>query len=159
MPRARDPRAAGLADLIRDHAARIAVVGQGYVGFPLAVEFARVGFTVAGLDTDPERVAALRLGRPSSPDVSDEELEALLGEGRYAATSDFSVLERSDVVIICVPTPLRKSKEPDISYIIAAADQVVTHCRAGQLVILESTTYPGTTEEMLLPLFESRGAK
>src|SRR6266536_2525552 len=148
-----------LANDIRNRAGLLTVIGQGYVGFPLAVEFARVGFTVAGLDTDPERVAALRLGRPSSPDVSDEDLEALLGEGRYVATSDFSVLERSDVVIICVPTPLRKSKEPDISFVVAAAGEVAARFRPGRLVVLESTTYPGTTEELLLPMFEKRGAR
>jgi len=148
-----------LVNNIRNRAGLLTVIGQGYVGFPLAVEFARVGFTVTGLDTDPERVAELRLGRPSSPDVSEEDLKALLGAGRYAATSDFSVLERSDVVIICVPTPLRKSKEPDISFVVAAADEVAARFRPGQLVVLESTTYPGTTEELLLPMFEKRGAR
>ena len=148
-----------LAERIREHRARLAIIGQGYVGLPLAVAFGRAGFPVTGLDTDPDRITALNAGRSYIPDVATTDLQHLLGTGRYEATSDFSVLERSDVVVICVPTPLRKSKDPDISYIIAAADQVVTHCRAGQLVILESTTYPGTTEEMLLPLFESRGAK
>src|SRR3989449_7649131 len=159
MPRARDPRATGLADLIRDHAARIAVVGQGYVGLPLAIEFARAGFTVAGLDTDPERVAALEEHRSYVGDVASDEIGRLAGEGRYEATSDFSGLERSDVVIICVPTPLRKSKDPDISYIVAAAEQVAARFRPPQLVVLESTTYPGTTEELLLPMFEARGAR
>src|SRR3989441_2161328 len=159
MPRARDPRATGLADLIRDHAARIAVVGQGYVGLPLAVEFARAGFTVAGLDTDPERVAALAEHRSYVGDVASDEIGRLAGEGRYRATSDFSVLEESDVVVICVPTPLRKSKGPDISLVVVAAEQVAARFRPVQLVVLESTTYPGTTEELLLPLFEARGAR
>src|SRR3989454_6947465 len=159
MPRARDPRATGLADLIRDHAARIAVVGQGYVGLPLAIEFARAGFTVAGLDTDPERVAALEAHRSYVGDVASDEIGRLAGEGRYRPTSDFSVLEQSDVVVICVPTPLRKSKDPDISLVVVAAEQVAARFRPVQLVVLESTTYPGTTEELLLPLFEARGAR
>jgi len=159
MPKACDLRAAGLADLIRDHAARIAVVGQGYVGLPLAIEFARAGFTVAGLDTDPERVAALAEHRSYVGDVASDEIGRLAAEGRYRATSDFSVLEESDVVVICVPTPLRKSKDPDISLVVVAAEQVAARFRPVQLVVLESTTYPGTTEELLLPLFEARGAR
>ena len=148
-----------LTDTITHRAARIAVIGQGYVGLPLAVEFARRGFRVSGLDTDPDRVAALKLGQPHSPDVAAEELKALLREGRYAAGSDFAILEQSDIVLICVPTPLRKSKEPDISFVVAAAEEVVARFRPGQLVVLESTTYPGTTEELLLPMFETRGAR
>jgi len=148
-----------LADLIRNHTARVAVIGQGYVGLPLAVEYARAGFPVTGFDTDQDRVIPLNLGRSHSPDVASEDLGALRREGRYEATSDFSGLERSDVVIICVPTPLRKSKDPDISYIVAAAEQVAARFRPPQLVVLESTTYPGTTEELLRPMFEARGAR
>ena len=148
-----------LADLIRNHTARVAVIGQGYVGLPLAVEYARAGFPVTGFDTDQDRVIPLNLGRSHSPDVTSEDLGALRREGRYEATSDFSGLERSDVVIICVPTPLRKSKDPDISYIVAAAEQVAARFRPPQLVVLESTTYPGTTEELLRPMFEARGAR
>ena len=148
-----------LARKITDGQARIAVIGQGYVGLPLAMEFAHRGFTVVGLDTDPDRVAALNLGQPHSPDVASTDLKALLGAGRYAAGSDFSVLQHSDVVIICVPTPLRKSKEPDISFVVAAAEEVAAHFTSDQLVVLESTTYPGTTEELLLPMFEKRGAR
>ncbi len=150
---------AQLADSIRNHTARVTVVGQGYVGLPLAVAFARAGFPVTGLDTDAERVAALSLGRSHSPDVTGEELALLLRERRYEVTSDFSVLGRSDVVIICVPTPLRKSKEPDISFVVAAAQEVAARFRPTQLVVLESTTYPGTTEELILPMFEARGAR
>ena len=144
---------------IHRRTARVAVIGQGYVGLPLALEFARCGFPVAGLDTDPDRVAALSLGQPHTPDVSSEELLTALREGRYTATSDFSVLSQSEVVIICVPTPLRKSKEPDISFVVAAAEAVAARFKPGQLVILESTTYPGTTEELLLPLFARQGAR
>jgi UDP-N-acetyl-D-glucosamine dehydrogenase len=148
-----------LADLIRNHTARLTVIGQGYVGLPLAVEFARAGFPVTGLDTDPERVAALEAHRSYVGDVESDEIRRLAGEGRYRATSDFSVLEGSDVVVICVPTPLRKSKDPDISLVVVAAEQVAARFRPVQLVVLESTTYPGTTEELLLPLFEARGAR
>jgi len=148
-----------LADRIQNHDASLTVIGQGYVGLPLAVGFARAGFRVTGLDSDPDRVAALSGGRSHSPDVVSDDLMTALRERRYEVTSDFSALERSDVVIICVPTPLRKSKDPDISFVIAAAEQVAAHFRPGQLVILESTTYPGTTEELLLPLFAARGAR
>ncbi len=149
---------AHLTDRIRNHDARLGIVGQGYVGLPLAVEFARAGFAVTGVDTDLDRIAALNAGRSYSPDVDSQALAALVRDHRYDATSDFSVLERSDVVIICVPTPLRKSKDPDISFIVAAAEEAAARFRPGQLLILESTTYPGTTEEILLPLFEARGA-
>ena len=148
-----------LADRIREHRARLAIIGQGYVGMPLAVEFGLAGFPVTGLDTDPDRITALNAGRSYIPDVESTDLQHLLGTGRYEATSDFSALEQSDVAVICVPTPLRKSKDPDISYVVAAAEQVAAHFRPGQLVILESTTYPGTTEELLLPMFEARGSK
>jgi len=148
-----------LTERIRNRSAHISVIGQGYVGLPLAVEFARAGFTVSGLDTDLDRVGALNAGQSYSPDVASEDVTKLLAAGRYEATSDFSVLERSDVVIICVPTPLRKSKDPDISFVVVAAEEAAGRFRPDQLVVLESTTYPGTTEELLLPLFEARGAK
>ena len=148
-----------LTERIRQHAARIAVIGQGYVGLPLAIEFARAGFTVAGLDTDLDRVGVLNAGRSYTPDVSSADLATVLETGRYEATADGAVLEHSDVVIICVPTPLRKSKDPDISFVVAAAEQVAAGFRPGQLVVLESTSYPGTTEELLLPMFEARGAR
>ena len=148
-----------LADRIRNGSARVTVIGQGYVGLPLAVEFARAGFNTTGLDTDLDRVIALNAGQSYTPDVDSELLKSVIEAGRYEATSDASTLERSDVVIICVPTPLRKSKDPDISFVVAAAENVAAHFRPGQLVILESTTYPGTTEELLLPMFEARGAR
>jgi UDP-N-acetyl-D-glucosamine dehydrogenase len=150
---------ATLRHRIDTRAAHLAIVGQGYVGLPLAVAFATAGFRVSGLDTDLDRVASLTLGKSPSPDVSSAELQALLRTGRYAATADFTVLERTDVVIICVPTPLRKSKDPDISYVLAAAEAAAERFRPGRLVILESTTYPGTTEEVLLPMFRARGAR
>ncbi len=144
---------------IRDRSALVTVIGQGYVGLPLAVAFAREGFRVTGLDIDDARVKGLEQFDARSPDVADQELELLSNDGRYHPTADFSALGGSDVILICVPTPLRKSKDPDISYILATAERLVECLRPGQLVILESTTYPGTTEELLLPLFEERGLK
>jgi len=148
-----------ISQRIEQRIARVAIIGQGYVGLPLAVEFARAGFNVVGVDTDLDRVGGLALGQSYTPDVTTEELLPLLSNGRYTPTTDFAVLEESDVIVICVPTPLRKSKDPDISYVMAAAEEVSAHFRPGQLVILESTTYPGTTEELLLPMLEARGAR
>src|SRR5437773_6797884 len=116
MMRALIDHATTLSRRIADHAARISIIGQGYVGLPLAVEFARAGFPVTGIDTDLDRVTALNLGRSCTPDLKDEDLIALIRDGRYEVRADFSALPQSDVVIICVPTPLRKSKDPDISY-------------------------------------------
>jgi UDP-N-acetyl-D-glucosamine dehydrogenase len=147
-----------IAERIETRMARIAIIGQGYVGLPLAVEFARAGFSVTGVDTDLRRIAALATGQSCTPDVKDGDLQQFLSSGLYTPSSDFGVRDESDIVIICVPTPLRKSKEPDISYVVAAAEEVARHFRPGQLIILESTTYPGTTEELLLPLLEARGA-
>ena len=151
--------ATSLEQRIRDRNAHIAIIGQGYVGLPLATAFARAGFTVSGIDNDPDRVAALNLGRSCTPDLTDGDLKSLIRVGKYAATTDFAVLHTSDVVIICVPTPLRKSKDPDISYVVAAGTEVASRFHPGQLVVLESTTYPETTEELLLPMFKPKGAK
>ena len=148
-----------LAHKIETRTARVAVIGQGYVGLPLALEYARAGFTALGIDTDRDRIAALNLGQSPTPDVADAELAELIASGRYAATADSEVLADSDVVIICVPTPLRKSKDPDISYVVAAAEQVAAHFHPGQLVVLESTTYPGTTDELLIPMLAARGGR
>jgi UDP-N-acetyl-D-glucosamine dehydrogenase len=148
-----------LAEKIETRTARVAVIGQGYVGLPLALEYARAGLTAVGIDNDPDRIAALNLGQSPTPDVTDDELRALLATGRYQATSDFKALAASDVVIICVPTPLRKSKDPDISYVVAAAEQTAVNFRPGQLVVLESTTYPGTTDELLIPMLAQRGGR
>src|SRR5256884_2801957 len=147
-----------LSRRIATRAARISVIGQGYVGLPVAVEFAEVGFPVTGLDTDLERVAALASGRSHVPDVPSAQVQALLRAGRYQATTGPAVLAESDAVLICVPTPLRKSKDPDITYVIAAVKEAAARFRPGQLIVLESTTYPGTTEELLLPLFQASGA-
>ncbi|MBM4439381.1 MAG: nucleotide sugar dehydrogenase [Candidatus Rokubacteria bacterium] len=147
-----------LAGKIETRSATIAVIGQGYVGLPLALEYARAGFTAIGIDNDPDRVAGLNFGQSPTPDVPDAELRELLASGRYRATGDFKALAQSDVVVICVPTPLRKSKDPDISYVIAASEQTAVNFHPGQLVVLESTTYPGTTDELLIPMLAQRGA-
>lgn len=147
---------AQLHELITGHSARITVIGQGYVGLPLAVAFSQAGYRVTGLDIEKSRVKTLNRGRSMSPDVSSESLTALCKAGYYKASWNYSVLRDSDVIIICVPTPLRKSKDPDISYVVATVEKIIQYLRPGQLVILESTTYPGTTEELLLPMFEER---
>jgi UDP-N-acetyl-D-glucosamine dehydrogenase len=148
-----------LTTRLRDRTAHVAIVGQGYVGLPLAVAFAQAGFSVSGIDSDLDRVTALNAGRSHTPDVPSADIVALTKAGRYEATADFDVVRRSDVIIICVPTPLRKSKDPDISFVVAATEQVAARFRPPQLVILESTTYPGTTEELLRSLFEAQGAR
>jgi UDP-N-acetyl-D-glucosamine dehydrogenase len=135
----------------------IGVIGLGYVGLPLAVAFAESGASVIGVDLDARRVAGVAAGESFIEDVPTATLAALVRDGRLAATSDVTALKDADAIIICVPTPLGKSKEPDISFIVAAADAVASIIRAGQLVVLESTTYPGTTQEVLLPRFEARG--
>jgi UDP-N-acetyl-D-glucosamine dehydrogenase len=139
--------------------ARITVVGQGYVGLPLAVELARSGFQVTGIETDPARVAALQRGESYIPDVPAGELVEVVEAGRYHATASPEALAEQDAIVVCVPTPLRKSREPDVSHVVAAAEGIARHLRTGQLVVLESTTYPGTTEELLLPLFQRGGLR
>ena len=144
-----------LLDKILNHTARVSVIGQGYVGLPLAVAFAHEGFKVHGLDIDLAKIDRLRSCQANSPDVTNEELRKMTDQGRYVPSGDFSVLSDSDAILICVPTPLRKTKDPDISYVLESAERLASSMRPGQLVILESTTYPGTTEELLLPLFEA----
>jgi UDP-N-acetyl-D-glucosamine dehydrogenase len=135
----------------------IGIIGLGYVGLPLAVAFADSGAHVIGVDVDAGRVAALRAGRSFIEDVPAASLAALVASGRLGAAEEIAALKDCDAIVICVPTPLSKSKEPDISFIVAAADAVAAIIRPGQLVVLESTTYPGTTQEVLRPRFEARG--
>jgi UDP-N-acetyl-D-glucosamine dehydrogenase len=135
----------------------VGVIGLGYVGLPLAVAFAESGATVIGVDSDPRRVADVNAGASFVEDVPAAALAALTRAGRLTATGEVTALKDADAIVICVPTPLGKSKEPDISFIVAAADAVAGIIRAGQLVVLESTTYPGTTQEILLPRFTARG--
>ena len=137
----------------------VGIIGLGYVGLPLAVAFAESGAAVIGLDVDPRRVASVRAGQSFVEDVSTEALGRLVRAERLVATDDIAALKDADAIVICVPTPLGKSKEPDISYIVSAADAVAGVLRRGQLIVLESTTYPGTTQEILQPRFEARGLK
>ncbi len=151
------PHSQRLRQALEQRSARIGVIGLGYVGLPLAVAFGKTGFSVIGVDVDAERVARLRSGESPVEDVPSDELATLVAASRLAITTDTSALSVADAILICVPTPLGKSKEPDVSHIVAAADAVATILRPGQLVVLESTTYPGTTEEVLLPRFTARG--
>ncbi|MSO82779.1 MAG: nucleotide sugar dehydrogenase [Acidobacteria bacterium] len=148
-----------LKDKIRDRKARVGVIGLGYVGLPLAVEFASQGFDVTGFDVDASKVEAINAGRSYILDVKNEEVKACVDAGRLRATSDMSHLKEMDAIDICVPTPLRKTKDPDLSYVIQAVDSVKANLKPGQLVILESTTYPGTTEEVVQPALEENGLK
>jgi UDP-N-acetyl-D-glucosamine dehydrogenase len=148
-----------LIDRIERREARVGVVGLGYVGLPLAVELARSGFHVVGIDLDSRKVASLLAGRSYIADVPSSELSALIASGRLGATTDFAAVRDLDSISICVPTPLRKTKDPDLSYIISATQQIAAYLRSGTLVILESTTYPGTTEELVQPLLEAGGLK
>lgn len=150
---------AQLLQKIEDRTALVAVIGMGYVGLPLAVEFAKAGYQVIGVDVDAEKVRQLNAGVSYIPDVPSEVVADLVGRGLLSATSDFSTLARADAISICVPTPLRKTKDPDMSYIIAAADQIARYSRAGQLIVLESTTYPGTTDELIVPRLIGNGLK
>ena len=150
---------AQLARRIAGRNARIGVIGLGYVGLPLAVEFAREGFRVTGVDLDPARVAGVNRARSYILDVSSEDLRKMRAARRLSATSSFNVLGAQDAIIICVPTPLRKTREPDMSYILSATEEIAKRVRRGQLIVLESTTYPGTTDEVVLPALEARGLK
>lgn len=150
---------AELLSKIVERRAVVGVIGLGYVGLPLAVEFARAGLRSIGFEIDESRATTINEGRSYIPDVPTDTVRVLVERQRLTATNDFARLRETDAIIICVPTPLRKTKEPDISYILAAAQQVQSHLRPPQLVILESTTYPGTTDEVLLPMIEETGVK
>jgi UDP-N-acetyl-D-glucosamine dehydrogenase len=148
-----------IVKLITDKRARIGVIGLGYVGLPLLVEFAAKGFDATGFEVDEHKAAEINAGRSYIGDVEDSAISEHVRGDRLRATTDFHYLKDCDCVIICVPTPLRKTKEPDVSYILAAAEQIQKSLRRGQLIVLESTTYPGTTNEVLLPMFEEKGLK
>ena len=144
---------------IIERRAVVGVIGLGYVGLPLAVEFGRAGLRVIGFDLDEQRIASINSGKSYIPDVGTEMVKTLVEREKLSATTDFSKLKEVDAVIICVPTPLRKTKEPDISFILAASEQVRAFLHSPELVVLESTTYPGTTDEVLLPMLEDTGLK
>src|SRR5690242_15279138 len=142
---------------IESRTANLAVIGLGYVGLPLAVEFGQAGFQVHGIDVDEGRVRELQRGNSYIQDVPTADVKKLVKASRLMATTDFSVLRKVDAVNVCVPTPLSKQRDPDVSYIVAAAKQVAKYLHPGMLVILESTTYPGTTDELILPLLRETG--
>ncbi len=144
---------------IRERSCRYGVIGLGYVGLPLAVEFAQRGVRVTGFDVDASKVESLNAGRSYVPDVGSEAVLAAEKAGRLSATTDFSRLAEQDVISICVPTPLSKSRDPDVSFVAAALSSVEKTLRPGQLIVLESTTYPGMTEEFLRPPLEKTGLK
>ena len=148
-----------IVSLITEKRARVGVIGLGYVGLPLLVEFARKGFISTGFEVDERKADEINQGRSYIGDVQSSAVEELVTADRLRATTDFSHLKDCDAIIICVPTPLRKTKEPDVSYILAAAEEIRNRLRRGQLVVLESTTYPGTTDEILLTMFEETGLK
>ena len=145
--------------LIESKHAHVGVVGLGYVGLPLLTEFARAGFQATGFEVDAGKAAQINSGDSYIGDVTPSVIKALVSSKHLSATTDFDRLKDCDAVIICVPTPLRKTKEPDVSYILAAAGEIKQRLHQGQLIILESTTYPGTTDEVLLPMFEETGLK
>ncbi len=148
-----------IKQLIADKTACIGVIGLGYVGLPLIVEFALKNFPTVGFEVDTKKVDALNEGSSHIVDVPSENVRKILDTKKFEATTDFSKLKDCDVIIICVPTPLRKTKDPDMSYILSAGEEIKKYARRGQLVILESTTYPGTTDEVLQPMIEAAGLK
>lgn len=145
-----------LLEKFRERTARIGVVGIGYVGLPLAVVFGEAGFDVVGVDPDADKVAAINRGESYILDVASERVKALVDAGKLTASTDFAVLGDADGVSICVPTPLRKTGDPDLSFIASATQSIAPYLHAGMVIVLESSTYPGTTREMILPVFESK---
>jgi UDP-N-acetyl-D-glucosamine dehydrogenase len=148
-----------LEDKIRNRSARVGIVGLGYVGLPLAVEFAKAGFTVTGIDLSESKIAKVNAGESYIADIPGDLVKQLVDSGKLSATRDFGVISELDTIDICVPTPLRKTKDPDMSYIVSACQQIAKHSHEGMLVILESTTYPGTTYELVLPMLQQSGRK
>jgi UDP-N-acetyl-D-glucosamine dehydrogenase len=148
-----------IIELIRAKKAHVAVVGLGYVGLPLLAEFANSGFQATGFEVDEKKAAQINSGESYIGDISSSTVKQLVEKKLLRATTDFDHLKDCDAIIICVPTPLRKTKEPDVSYILAAAEEIKQRLHRGKLIILESTTYPGTTDEVLLPMFEETGLK
>jgi len=144
---------------IENRQATAAVIGLGYVGLPLAMEIAAAGFNVAGIDLDKNKIATLKQGKSYIADVSESIVADAVQSARFKPTTDFSVLRDADTVSICVPTPLSKSRDPDISFILSATEEIRKYLHAGQLIVLESTTYPGTTDELIVPELEAAGLK
>jgi UDP-N-acetyl-D-glucosamine dehydrogenase len=153
------PAAKALAEKIKSKTARVGVVGLGYVGLPLAVEYAAEGYHVVGIDLNPGKTGRVNAGDSYVGDVPTSALAPLVKTGHLKATTDFSVVKDLDTINICVPTPLRKTKDPDMSYIVNACEEIANYFHPGMLVILESTTYPGTTDELVRPILERNGLK
>src|SRR5579872_5851743 len=149
--------AAILEEKIKSRTARVGIVGLGYVGLPLAVEFAKAGFSVTGIDVQESKIAKLKRGESYVQDVPTATLRSLVEARKLRATTDFSVIADLDTINIAVPTPLRKTRDPDMSYIVSACQEIAKHFGPAKLVILESTTYPGTTDELVLPMLEREG--
>jgi UDP-N-acetyl-D-glucosamine dehydrogenase len=153
---------AGIAELleaIQHKTARVGVIGLGYVGLPLVQAFTSAGFRVTGFDIDPEKISALEAGKSYIKHIQSEHIANLLQSGQFHPTLNFSILDETDVIIICVPTPLTESREPDLAAVVGTTESIAEHLRPGQLVVLESTTYPGTTEDVVRPILERRGLK
>jgi len=148
-----------LAEKLGSRQATAAVIGLGYVGLPLAMEVAKAGFNVIGIDVDQNKINALKQSKSYILDVPESTLTTQIKSGRFTATADFSALAKADTVSICVPTPLSKSRDPDVSFILSATEQIRKYLHAGQLIVLESTTYPGTTDELIVPELENSGLK
>jgi len=148
-----------LLNKIKIKTADIGVIGLGYVGLPLAIELAKKGFSVTGLEVDSKKVESIKNKKSYIGDISTEDIKQLVTTKKLSATTNFKAISKLDVVIICVPTPLRKSKDPDVSYIVSATKEIKDNLKKGQLIILESTTYPGTTSELVLPMLEETGLK
>jgi UDP-N-acetyl-D-glucosamine dehydrogenase len=148
-----------LSEWIDSRRAQIGVIGLGYVGLPLALEFARAGFRVTGFELDADKVRTLCAGGSYIDDIPADEVKAARDAGRLEATLDYGALSRADVINVCVPTPLTKTKDPDVSHIVSAVEEIRKRLRSGQLVILGSTSYPGTTHELFVPLLEESGLR
>ena len=148
-----------LTEKIKNRSARIGVIGLGYVGLPLVIRYCEEGFHVTGFDIDSRKVEKLNAGESYIKHIAPDRIRQIKSKGLFEATTDYSQLTKMDCVIICVPTPLKKNKEPDLSYVESTSDEIAKRLRRGQLVSLESTTYPGTTREILLPKFEKKGLK
>jgi len=148
-----------LIQKIKNRKAKIGIIGLGYVGLPLAVEFSEAGFTVIGHDISIGKIKLINSGKSDIDDVSDEAVKKLVKSGKLIATDEFQKLKKVDTISICVPTPLSKTKDPDVSYILSAVDTITKILHKEMLIILESTTYPGTTEDMILPILEESGLK
>jgi UDP-N-acetyl-D-glucosamine dehydrogenase len=159
MTAAPETTAGILEEKIASRRARVGIVGLGYVGLPLAVEFAKAGFSVTGIDLHAGKTARVNAGDSYVGDISSSVLSKLVQEGKLRATTDFAAVRDLDTINICVPTPLRKTKDPDMSYIVSSCEEILKYLHPGMLIILESTTYPGTTEELLLPMFEKSGLR